>query len=217
MWWLVIPGVAVLGKLVYDAVTEDDATAVVYRRTKTVLEENLDRLRTELARSTGRRVAVLGQPGAGKSSLLRELSCNQAVPLPLVGQQTDATNWAEDRDAKLLCRWRDFVFADVPGYDTASHPTRVMLDAFPFASFDTFVFMVRGKVREADQRLYARLERQGQPVIVVRSFAESLDADERASVRQDLWKQLGCCMGAHVVFSSNRTGEGVQDVLQRIG
>ncbi|WP_298236621.1 GTPase [uncultured Azohydromonas sp.] len=202
--------------LVYDAITEDDTPPMQAPRPKTVLESNVERLRRELARTAGRRVAILGQPDAGKSSLLSKLSRNEVEPPPLVGTHTDATNWAADPEASLLCRWQDFVFADVPGYDTVNHPTQVMLDTFPFGSFDAFALVVRGKVRQADQQLHARLQRQSRPVVVVRTFSESLECPERAAVRKDLLQQLGSGSPGDVVFASNRTGEGMQEVLRRI-
>lgn len=230
MFWLAIPVVAVVGKLIYDAVTEDDAPPPAPPREKTVLESNLERLRGELMQARGqRRVAVLGQPGAGKSSLLRKMSRNEVTPPPLVGVQTDATNWAESRGVNLLCRWKDFVFADVPGYDTASHPLDVMLgpvawpfpmflpSGLPFDQFDAFVLVVRGKLHAADERMHARLAQLGRPVVVVRSFAESLEPQEREAVRRDLRERLGCGEDTPIVFASNRSGEGVQEVLRCLG
>ncbi|WP_119157787.1 GTPase domain-containing protein [Caldimonas tepidiphila] len=212
MLWIAIPGALLLGKLIYDAVTGDEAPAP---RVRTVLESNLERLRRELVQAQGRRVAVLGQPGAGKSSLLRRMSRNEVTPPPIVGVHTDATSWADSPGASLLCRWHDFVFADVPGYDTASHPADVMLESFPFDGFDAFVLVLRGKLHGADERMHARLACQGRPVVVVRSFAESLDGPEREAVRRDLQQRL--VPGTPLVFASNRSGEGLQEVLARLG
>lgn len=217
MLWLVtalVPAVLVIGKAAYDLATGNDTPP---RRARSTLERNLERLARELSAAHGRRVAVLGQPGAGKSSMLRRLSGNEVVRLPAVGVHTDATDWSERGDVELLCRWRGFVFADVPGYDTARHPVHTMLDGLPFDSFDVFVLVLRGKVRDADRRLYARLQQSRRPVVVVRNVAENLDVTERATVQADLKCQLGCGFGGQITFASNRTGEGLAEVLQRIG
>lgn len=215
MWWLVVPAVGLLGKLVIDALDEPQ-TAPSRPRTKTILEKNLSRLRTELQSMGQHRIAILGQPGAGKSSLLKKMTSGKVIPLPVIGAETDATNWAERDDCNLLSRFKHYTFIDVPGYDTASHPADVMLNNFPFSGFDAYVFVVRGKLRAADERIFAAISESGKPVCVARSFADSTDDEERAAITHDLHQRLGMAKDHHIGFFSNRTGEGISAIFDAI-
>lgn len=225
MLWM-IPVAVVVGKLLYDVVTDEGPSPSPSqpRPTPTPLSRNFNRLSRELRQPGGRRVAVLGQPGAGKSSLLRRLSNQQMTPLPQVGVHTDATNWAESPDVPLVSHWQGVRFVDVPGYDTASHPVAAYLADFPFNQFDLFVLVLNGKLHEADQRMYrACLQRAatGTPIMLVRSFAESLDEDVDPGVRRralwDLRHRLDCGQQAPALLASSRTGEGLPDLRLWLG
>jgi len=210
MWWLAFP-VLGIGKLIYDAVTESPAP-----RTQTVLEQNLQRLSLILSRSEHLKVGILGQPGAGKSLLLKKMTKSRVRPLPLIGTETDATNWAEDTDVNLLSTYKDIVFVDVPGYDTATHPALTVCQNFPFEDFDVFIFVVRGKLRGADEAVFGGITASGKPVCVTRSFAESCDEDEREAVSADLQKRLHLSSDHHIGFFSNRSGEGIADIFDAV-
>lgn len=100
MWWLAIPVIGLVGKVIYDAVT-DEYEAPSPRR-KTTLELNLERLEKQLRSHSGYKIAILGQPGAGKSSLLKKMTNGKVKPLPVIGTQTDATDWSSDTACNLL-------------------------------------------------------------------------------------------------------------------
>ena len=133
MWWLAIPVIGLVGKAIYDAVTDEDEAPSPRR--KTTLELNLERLEEQLRSHSGYKIAILGQPGAGKSSLLKKMTNGKVKPLPVIGAQTDATDWSSDTACNLLSVYERYVFADVPGYDTSSHPLYVFSSSFP--SFDS--------------------------------------------------------------------------------
>ena len=48
----------------------------VRHRKKFILELNINRLAKELQATSGPKIAILGQPGAGKSSLLKNMTGN---------------------------------------------------------------------------------------------------------------------------------------------
>lgn len=56
MWWLALPILGVIGKAVYDAVTDDDTPSP---RRKTNLELNLERLKEELRSHSGHKIAII--------------------------------------------------------------------------------------------------------------------------------------------------------------
>lgn len=215
MWWLIVPAVGLLGKIVIDALDEPSPTPSK-NKVKSTLERNLARLHSELRSAGQHRIAILGQPGAGKSSLLKKMTSGKVVPLPVIGAETDATNWADKVDCNLLSRFDHYTFVDVPGYDTATHPVDVVLSEFPFGDADAYVFVVRGKLRGADEQIFRAIARSGKPVCVARSFADSLSNDERDAVTRDLHHRFGLSADHHIGFFSNRSGEGVAAIFDAV-
>lgn len=165
MWWLIPIAVVGVGKVIYDLTNEPARTKPTQ---KTVLESNLERLSVQLRSQRGRKIAILGQPGAGKSSLLKGMTSGVIDPLPVIGTQTDATNWSIDPECSLISKHKDYIFTDVPGYDTDSHPTAVFASLFPWNQFDAFIFVVSGKLHQADEIIYKYVARQGKKVFLVR-------------------------------------------------
>ena len=81
MWWLIPIAVVGVGKVIYDLANEP---ARINSTQKTVLETNLGRLSVQLRSQRGRKIAILGQPGAGKSSLLKGMTSGVIDPLPIL-------------------------------------------------------------------------------------------------------------------------------------
>ena len=209
MWWLLIPVALGIGKAIHSVVTEE-SHVVSMRAPESILVQNLNRLRASTLSPHPRRIAILGQPGAGKSTILKKISGGQARPLPTIGTQTDATNWADSANACLLSVWDGHVVSDVPGYDTSSHPVAAFTEGFPFSHFAMILLIVNGKVRGADVEIYQRIVASETPVLVVRSHADSLSESERRTVRTDLHKQFAKLARKSLVFVSSRDGEGIE-------
>jgi GTPase Era involved in 16S rRNA processing len=154
----------------------------------------------------------MGQPGAGKSSLLSKIGGRRLKPAPSIGVETDATDWAGSNECVLLFSSESWRVADVPGYDTQGHPAAAFLAGFPFLSFDAFIFVVRGKLRAADESVYGRLAATGKPVLIVRGFADGMDNKEVVDAIQDIRCRLGVPNSVKVVPVSNRTAIGIDTV-----
>lgn len=214
----VIAVVASVGKVIYDRCAVESVLPVKYRlpAPRTVLSRNFERLSRELSAHAGPKVAVLGQPGAGKSSILVKMCKGEIEPRPLIGTKTDATNWADDEAWPLLSFHRRFAFVDVPGYDTEAHPTIAVADDFPFDSVDVYVFVVAGKIHASDLEIFSRIIRTGKPTCIARSFSDSLDKDEKLQISRDVRSHLTPNTNSPMFFFSNRTGRGVQPVLEWI-
>jgi predicted GTPase len=214
MLWFAIPVIGLIAKVVYDAVTVENETTPL--RNKSTLEVNLERLREELRTNSGRKIAILGQPGAGKSSLLNKMTMGEVRPLPIIGGQTDATDWSGETSCNLLSSYKDFVFVDVPGYDTLSHPTSVFASSCPFDYFDAFIFVIHGKLHSSDEEIFQLISNSGKRICIAKSFSESLDGNEKTTVESDIRKRLSISNTAQILFFSNRTGCGIKAVFKSI-
>lgn len=214
MWWLLIPIGGAIAKVVYDAITEEDEVPSPPR--KSTLERNIERLKWELRSHSGRKVAIIGQPGAGKSSLLKRMTSGKVIPLPVIGTQTDATSWADDIECNLLSYYENHAFVDVPGYDTSSHPTDVFYSSFPFDEFDAFIFVTHGKLHASDEIIFRSIVSSNKHLCIAKSFSESLESWERGAVKNDMQTRLSINNSVPIVFFSNRTGEGIEVIFKSI-
>jgi len=207
MFWFAIPAIVVVGKLIYDAVKDDPPPP----RRKSNLELNFERLESQLRSHQGPKIAILGQIGAGKSSLLKKMTKSKIIPLPVIGLENDATDWSRNTACNLIGNFEKYVFADVPGYDTDSHPTHVFTSYFPFSKFDIFIFVVKGKLHSADQNIFRLISQSGKWIFVAKSFSESLEPDEMKSVEIDIRKNLSL---SRYLQNSNFTKPEVRSVLK---
>jgi predicted GTPase len=210
VWWVLIP-VAIAGAVIVAALA-DGASADA----PSILEQNLRKLRDLLSARRGPKIALLGQPGAGKSSLLDRLTDGRCVPRPVIGTTTDATDWSKSPDVTLLHEFGTMVFVDTPGYDTEKHPVKSYLDLFPFDAFDSIILVLSSKVHQADDEMLQVLDRRvsegklpASKLFLVRCFADTLSPDEEAAVERDLRSRLPHCGGSSFWLVSNRTGRGI--------
>lgn len=214
MWWLVIPVIGLVGKAIYDVVADDDEAPSPRR--KTILELNLERLEEQVRSSPGYKIAILGQPGAGKSSLLKKMTNGRVRPLPEIGAQTDATDWSSDAACNLLSFYEGYAFVDVPGYDTASHPLYVFSSAFPFGYFDAFIFVIQNKLHSSDEEIYRLIAKSGRKVSIAKSFSDSIEEEDFLLVENDIRECLSLSDSTPILFFSNRTGDGIKSVFESI-
>ncbi|MEF8759171.1 MAG: GTPase [Candidatus Accumulibacter sp. UW25] len=222
MWWLAIPLIGLVGKAVYDAVTDEDEIPPPRSfppkkiKTHTILELNLVRLGDQVRSHSGYKIAILGQPGAGKSSLLKKMTNSKVKPLPVIGAQTDATDWSRDVACNLLSVYENYSFADVPGYDTWSHPLKAFSSYFPFRYFDAYIFVVHGKLHSSDEDVFRLIAGSGRKICIARSFCDNIESDDIKSVENDIRTRLSCSDSAPILFFSNRTGTGVDSVFDSV-
>lgn len=219
MWW--IP-VAIVGAWVVKKCLEDDET---YSPTPslTTLEKNFLRLKEELENHTFKSIAIIGQPGAGKSSLLDTMTDGRCIPRPQLGQATDTTDWSNSSDTNLVNKYYGFKFIDTPGYDTLKHPTRSYIEYFPFNCVSQVILLIRGKVHQADEEIYNKLIRtfgdeSFRKVLLVRGFSDDLTEKERREILEDFDAKLRYRKrNIKVVFLSNRYKHGIMEVQRFIG
>ncbi|MGF9913316.1 GTPase domain-containing protein [Paenibacillus ehimensis] len=171
-------------------------------------------LRTKLQIMTNKKIVIIGQPGAGKSSLLDQLTDQACVPRPMIGAQTDLTNWSREIMVDLVNSYKEVVFVDSPGYCTSEHSLASFVHKFPFDMFDKIVMVVSGKVRQADDVVWHSIvSRRGRSgLILVRTYSDSIAAEEEAEVLADLHNKFR----QPAILVSNRTKRGIDELKKLI-
>ncbi|MDL2344229.1 50S ribosome-binding GTPase [Deinococcus sp. MIMF12] len=185
------------------------------------LDEEARRLRRELEELDGTvvRVALFGQPGAGKSSLINEiLSADEAQ----VGIHTDTTT-------KMSCHTAvtvpDVQFCDLPGYGTTRFPKETYFERFAVDSFDVYICVSSGKLVQADSEFFRYLLECGRPCVFVFNkhdqlwqkgkTTEQLEQEKRADIRAQVGRDVD------VLFTSCRPDEdgktkGIEELKRHV-
>jgi GTP-binding protein EngB required for normal cell division/uncharacterized protein (DUF697 family) len=158
------------------------------------------------------RIALFGQPGAGKSSLINALVGKKVAT---VGVRTDTTT------GKAMFEHEGLEFWDLPGYGTERFPAETFWERFEIPSFDLFLCVFEDKFHSADGPFYRRLLSGGRAVILVRQKQDALwqdgfsTAELEAEILQDARQQTGV-QDIPVRFVSTKTGVGMAELEQAI-
>lgn len=176
------------------------------------IHEQAEEIRSRLESERGATVSValFGQPGAGKSSLINRMVGRKVAE---VGVETDKTV----REARY--RWGAVELVDLPGYGTARFPKAGYAERFGIARIDLFLCVVNGKLHQADTEFFEELRAMGKVCIHVVNHHDELWEDG-VSVQELEWRkaadlQRHAGAGMQVVFTSCRTGHGL-DALQQL-
>lgn len=147
------------------------------------------------------RIALVGQPGAGKSSLINAITGQK---LAEVSQRTDTTVEA------AAYRWEGLELWDLPGYGTTRFPPGSFIEHFEVDKFDLYLFVFSGKLTSADDGMFVDTVRKGgQPFIFVRTKADTIWEEEKSYeelkeiIRNDVLVR-NQARNASVVFTSVR-------------
>ncbi|MBQ9762889.1 MAG: 50S ribosome-binding GTPase [Phascolarctobacterium sp.] len=131
-------------------------------------------------------IAVVGQPGAGKSSLINNLIGEKVAE---TGPQTDVT--------KLISAYEyNFMrLLDVPGYGTKLFPFEKWIQDYPLEDYDAIIYVYASKLIEEDSKLFEHIRIWNQyrrkPLFLVRNHCNDLENEnERLDVEKDLKKSL---------------------------
>jgi len=107
-----------------------------------MIEDELEKIRKKLdeMEKIEVKIALFGQPGAGKSSLINKIIGKKAAE---VGVETDKTvelEWYEHNGLQ---------FADLPGYGTKNFPKESYFNKFDIEQFDLFcVFLAENFIKQ---------------------------------------------------------------------
>lgn len=158
-------------------------------------------------RKTTVSVALFGQPGAGKSSLINKIIGEKVAE---VGVETDKTVEAASYEAKGLR------FVDLPGYGTNNFPKESYFQRFGIQQFDLFLCVTSGKLHQADTEFFQELANRGKVCIFVVNKHDEIweDGVEIGELEQrkrnDITKHVG--QRVNVIFTSCKMNTGL-DIL----
>lgn len=156
-------------------------------------------------------VALFGQPGAGKSSLINQLVGKDVAA---VGVETDKTV----DEASYVHNGLNLV--DLPGYGTQRFPKDTYASKFELEKFDLFLCVTSGKFHQADTELFQELDRMGKGCIFVVNKHDDLwerGVDIKVleqRKKEDIVKQVG--KNVEVLFTSCRKEYGLDVLNEKI-
>lgn len=165
------------------------------------------------------RIALIGQPGAGKSSLINRIMGKKIFE---TGVHTDTT--VEADEAKL----DKLYIVDLPGYGTARFPFDDWVEQFQPQNYDLYIFVFAGKLHDSDTRMFQSLkiwaDKHGghrQPLFIVRNFVDSLWDDEKSldELKAEVVADVRAKMeeDVPVYFTScGRHPEGIEELKEAI-
>lgn len=147
------------------------------------LEKRFNTLLNEIQRKEPSyvKIAVIGQPGAGKSTLINNLV---GKPVAETGVGTDTTRKEEAYDYNFQ------KIVDLPGYGTKMFTFPEWSKEFAPNKYDVFLCVFKGKLHEDDEKLFLDLEKFSQErqrvFFLIRTHSEALSEPEKDSVRSDI-------------------------------
>lgn len=172
---------------------------------ETKFQEVLNLVKKEEAAYT--RIAVVGQPGAGKSSLINNLLGEK---LAKVGQDTDNTVDVTEYDFNFM------KILDTPGYGTEKFRFSEWKRRFHPEKFDVIIYVFSGKFTDSDDDLFDELKKYKKPTFLVRNHSTDLfNAGDRDAVKEDLKNRYGNYEKLYFV-SCGREKEGVDELRSNI-
>lgn len=177
-WWKVIPPAVLLGKIIYDAVSEEKADKKRESPHVTIAELDQQIVFEERGHLEGRKILVVGRTGAGKSSLINML---YGSPVLSVGHIASTTRWVEGVRVEL--HDTNAVLVDTPGYGevmTSNEYVDGLLNWAQKHKGDIVAVMLvvqaDSKAHAEDKKILTRLllEHPSLPVILVLSQVDKI-------------------------------------------
>lgn len=175
------------------------------------LEENYERIKRDMTAEV--KVALIGQPGAGKSSLINELVGKEIFE---VDTRTDTTISKQEKNLG-----NGLIIVDLPGYGTRRFPIETWLNQFQPEQFDLYLFVFDGKLHDSDSTLFQNLKKwraeREHPFFIVRNKEDDIyqrgkTLDElKADIRKDVCSRIGN-NSEKIYFTCCREDRGIKGI-----
>jgi GTPase len=162
-----------------------------------------------------RRVALVGRPNVGKSSLLNKLAGEErALVDPVAGTTRDPVDSLIDIDGST---WR---FVDTAGLRRRSHEAKgadyyaILRTAAAIDAAEVALVLLdsTAAITEQDQRVIGQVIEAGRALVLAFNKADLVDADLRAEIDKDVERELARVPWAARVNISALTGRGVHRI-----
>lgn len=162
------------------------------------------------------KIALVGQPGAGKSSVINKLIGKNLFKS---GVYTDTTVKSQEAS------WGALRIVDLPGYDTKQFPFEDWCKQFSVEDYDLYLFVFAGKLHDADGKLFKKFKEWNQsrkhPYFIVRNKEDDIWDGERTleelkkEIIEDVYSKVGAT-DIKVYFTSCKTGTGFKKLKNDI-
>jgi GTPase len=165
------------------------------------------------------RLALIGRPNAGKSSLLNRLS---GVERSLVDDRPGTTR--DPVDARIEYKGQPYVVVDTAGIRRRSRveegieSASVMQSLRAMSRADVVALLCDAAegLAEQDARLLGLVSDRARPIIVGMNKMDLLDAGQRKRALEEARSQLHFAPWAPIVPFSNKTGEGINQLMTAV-
>lgn len=201
---------------------------MLYNDMEDIVRENFEKAKKELAEPL--RIALIGQPGAGKSSLINRIIGKKIFE---TGQYTDTTQGANEAKMDDGECYDDggLYIVDLPGYGTQKFPFDEWVEKFQPYNFDLYIFVFNNKLHDSDSQMFDALkewsdeEKRGRihPLFIVRNCCDAIwDASRgKDELRDDIVRDVRDKMqddNCRVYFTSCREphSEGIEELKEAI-
>jgi GTP-binding protein len=165
---------------------------------------------------TGLRLAVLGRPNAGKSSLVNALlGEDRVIVSEVAGTTRDAV------DTELIRNGRRYVFVDTAGVRKRTRITDDLerdsvgkaLGSARRANVAVVVIDATGGVGVQDKRLISYLDKERTPFLIAVNKTDLIAQKDMLELRKDIAEELRMCSHVPVLYMSAAKGKGIGKVL----
>ncbi|MFZ3577639.1 GTPase [Virgibacillus sp. DJP39] len=162
------------------------------------------------------KIALFGQPGAGKSSIINKLVGKNVAE---IGASTDVT-----KEAKIH-EYNELLLVDLPGYGTSQFPPNEWMESFKPEEFDLFLCVFSGKFHDSDTTFFKELKSKGRVCLFVRNKYDDIwdpaksTEELQEEILEDVQKQVGSQEKVYFTSCRNSFGfdllqEGIRNVLE---
>lgn len=162
------------------------------------------------------RLAMLGRPNVGKSSLVNAMSGKQRQ---IVSDQAGTTR--DSVDVRFTRDGKEYVFVDTAGVrrrtkvteDVERYSVNGAIKSGTKADITLMVLDATSGLGQQDKKLIDMLDRRKQPFIVLVNKADLLTQAEMATMKKDLTETLAFCKHIPVLSVSAISGTGLGKIL----